>query len=64
MKSNLRCVPFALKIGEYSLKKIKQNLAMSFACKGSEVNPERLCSFNSGIGNTLVMHINKHCKPI
>lgn len=31
MKSDLRCVLSAFKIGEYSLKKIKQNLAMSFA---------------------------------
>jgi P-type Cu+ transporter len=31
MKSDLRYVLSALKIGEYSLKKIKQNLAMSFA---------------------------------
>jgi P-type Cu+ transporter len=30
MKSDLRYVLSALKIGEYSLKKIKQNLAMSF----------------------------------
>ncbi len=31
MKSNLQNVVFALKIGEYSLKKIKQNLIISFA---------------------------------
>jgi P-type Cu+ transporter len=31
MKSDLHYVLSALKIGEYSLKKIKQNLAMSFA---------------------------------
>ena len=31
IKSDLRQIPYALKIGEYSMKKIKQNLAMSFA---------------------------------
>src|SRR5919197_1548477 len=31
IKSDLRQIPYDLKIGEYSMKKIKQNLAMSFA---------------------------------
>ena len=30
MKSDLRYILYALKIGNYSIKKIKQNLAMSF----------------------------------
>ena len=30
MKSNLHQIPYPLKIGQYSMKKIKQNLSMSF----------------------------------
>jgi cation transport ATPase len=30
MKSNLKHVLYALKLGQYSFRKIKQNLAMSF----------------------------------
>jgi len=53
MKSDLQNVVFALKIGEYSLKKIKQNLTISFAYNAITIPIAAGILF--GITNSLIL---------
>ena len=53
MKSNLHQIPYPLKIGQYSMKKIKQNLSMSFTY--NVVTISIAAGLLYGITNSLVL---------